>query len=48
MTAQGHVWTAPDIVEAIVNGRQPAGVQLDALMTRFPLGWPEQRATFPS
>lgn len=37
---------APDIVEAIVNGRQPAGLQLDVLMRRFPVGWREQRATF--
>ena len=35
---------APDIVEAIVNGRQPAGLQLDGLMRRFPVRWVEQRA----
>ena len=35
---------APDIVEAILNGRQPAGLQLDGLMRRFPVGWQEQRA----
>lgn len=34
---------APDIVEAILNGRQPAGLQLDCLLRRFPVGWPEQR-----
>jgi hypothetical protein len=39
---------APDIVGAIVNGRQPAGLQLDALMRRFPVGWEEQRATLLS
>ena len=39
---------APGLVEAILNGRQPAGLQLDRLMTRFPVGWSEQRATFPS
>ena len=33
---------APEIIEAIVQGRQPAGVQLDALMRRFPVGWGEQ------
>lgn len=33
---------APDIVEAILNGRQPAGLQLDALMKRFPVGWSSQ------
>jgi hypothetical protein len=35
---------APDIVEAILNGRQPAGLQLDGLMRRFPVGWRDQRA----
>lgn len=37
---------APDIVEAIVNGRQPTGLQLDRLARRFPVGWQEQRQTF--
>jgi hypothetical protein len=37
---------APDIVEAILNGMQPAGVQLDILMKRFPVAWEEQRAKF--
>lgn len=35
---------APDIIEAIVNGRQAAGVQMERLMRRFPVGWREQRA----
>lgn len=39
---------APDIVEAIVDGRKPAGIQLDTLIRRFPVGWSEQRATFLS
>ena len=34
---------APDIVEAILNGRQPAGLQLDGLMRPFSVGWREQR-----
>ena len=34
---------APDIVEAILGGRQPAGLQLDRLMRRFPVEWGEQR-----
>ena len=34
---------APDIVEAILGGRQPAGLQLDGLMRRFPVEWTEQR-----
>jgi hypothetical protein len=33
---------APDIVETILGGRQPAGLQLDALMRRFPVGWSAQ------
>jgi len=39
---------APEIVEAIVNGRQPVGLLLDGLMRRFSVGWNEQRATFLS
>jgi hypothetical protein len=34
---------APDIVEAILNGRQPAGLQLNRLLRRSPVGWREQR-----
>ena len=34
---------APDIVEAILNGRQPGGLQLDRLLRRLPVGWREQR-----
>jgi hypothetical protein len=37
---------APDIVEAILNGRQPAGLQLDGLMKRLPVGWREQQTRF--
>ena len=33
---------APDIVEAILGGRQPAEVTLAALMRPFPVGWREQ------
>ena len=36
---------APDIVEAVLNGRQPANLQLDRLLRRFPVGWKEQRST---
>jgi hypothetical protein len=35
---------APDIVEAILNGRQPAALQLDTLMRLFPVEWEPQRA----
>ena len=34
---------APGIVEVILNGQQPAGLQLDGLMRRFPVGWTMQR-----
>jgi hypothetical protein len=37
---------APEIVEAILDGRQPAGVGLDDLLAGFPLEWEEQRSTF--
>lgn len=34
---------APDIVDAILNGRQPAQLTLKRLLEPFPLEWPEQR-----
>ena len=34
---------APDIVEAILNGRQPARLQLHHLLQRFSVGWRQQR-----
>jgi hypothetical protein len=37
---------APEIVEAIVGGRQPVGMQLDGLLTGFPLDWEEQHFHF--
>lgn len=33
---------APDIVEAILDGRHPVGLQLDWLMRRFPVEWETQ------
>lgn len=39
---------APDIVEAILGGRQPAGLQLDRLLQRYPVGWQAQRDVFNS
>ena len=30
---------APDIVEAILDGRQPEGMRLDELLDAFPLDW---------
>jgi hypothetical protein len=35
---------APDIVEAILDGRQPAALQLDDLLNGFPLEWEQQRS----
>jgi hypothetical protein len=37
---------APDIVEAILNGRQPGEMQLDDLLEGFPLDWEGQRVRF--
>jgi len=36
---------APDITQAILEGRQPVGLTAARLMrnTRFPISWPEQR-----
>jgi hypothetical protein len=34
---------APDIVEAILDGRQPDGVTLPALMEPFPVEWEQQK-----
>jgi hypothetical protein len=36
---------APDIVEAILDGRQPAELQLDDLLAGFPLEWEKQHST---
>jgi hypothetical protein len=33
---------APEIVEAILDGRQPAGLQLDDLLGGFPIEWEGQ------
>ena len=33
---------APDIVEAILDGRQPPEMTLAVLMTPFPVAWAEQ------
>ena len=34
---------APDIQEAIIDGRQPKGLQLEELTGSMPSGWEEQR-----
>lgn len=38
---------APDIVEAILGGRQPAEMTLAALMQPFPVEWREQARVLP-
>jgi hypothetical protein len=35
---------APEIVEAILDGRQPAELQLEDLLEGFPLDWEGQRS----
>jgi len=37
---------APDIVEAILNGREPSGLSLRKLTGNLPLLWEEQRTLF--
>ena len=37
---------APDIVEAILAGRQPVGLKLANLLEPFPVEWGEQRRAF--
>ena len=36
---------APDIVEAILDGRQPKGLRLAEMLGNGPLAWEEQRST---
>jgi len=37
---------APDITKAILDGRQPADLELDRLLNGIPLAWAEQRQAF--
>jgi len=37
---------APDIVEAMLDGRQPRGLRLAVMLGHGPLGWEEQRRAF--
>ena len=34
---------APDVVEAILDGRQPEGMTLPGLMEPFPVEWTRQK-----
>jgi hypothetical protein len=36
----------PDIVEAILDGRQPKGLRLAEMLGNGPLGWEEQRVSW--
>ncbi len=37
---------APDIVEAIVDGREPSGLSLERLVKGMPVVWEEQAERF--
>lgn len=37
---------APDLVESVIEGRQPSTIQLQTLMRWLPLRWDDQRAQF--
>ena len=37
------VYLAPDIIEAIIEGRIPAGLTLDRLKKKFSMEWSKQR-----
>lgn len=37
---------APEIVESMLNGRLPSGLQLEDLMKQFPVDWSAQREAF--
>ena len=37
---------APDIIEAILNGKEPSGLSLAQLTRTFPMDWDQQRALF--
>ena len=39
---------APDIIEAILDGRQPEGMTLPGLMEPFPVEWDRQRGAVQS
>jgi site-specific DNA recombinase len=39
----GFAFLAPDIVESILDGRQPHDLTLEKLRTRLPMNWVEQR-----
>ena len=36
---------APDLVDALLDGRQPAGLRLEDMLNEFPVAWVEQRVS---
>jgi len=42
----GLAFLAPDIVEAILDGHQPADLELERLLKGIPVSWHEQRRVF--
>ena len=36
----------PDIVESVLNGQQPVGLQLDVMLLPFPVEWHRQKELF--
>ena len=41
-----YAFLAPDIVEAILDGRQPHDLTLEKLKNNIPMSWAEQRRLF--
>jgi hypothetical protein len=39
----GLACLAPDLVMAIIEGREPSGLSLERLVKGVPMGWEEQR-----
>jgi hypothetical protein len=46
MRLQRLTCLAPDIVEAILDGRQPKGLRLAEMLGNGPLAWEEQRSAW--
>ena len=42
--SRGVTLIAPDIVEAVLAGRQPSTLQLEDLLKPLPAAWPQQRS----
>jgi hypothetical protein len=45
-TSAAFGYLAPDVVEAIVEGRQPRSLTVKRLLRGIPCAWPDQRAAF--